>query len=167
MSPSSFGGLGVACWPLVPKFAGSYPAEAVRFLRAKKSSARLPSSVLCRRFAACTRSLNGMEVVISAKLPDNILAHSSTFRRWDLSRRGGTWCQKWLRLKKRRGKQWQTTCKNLPRMRRTRAIPVAWLSSGLCPNWPKGWIPLNKKMSPRNRTVNMQLHLYVGDISVF
>ena len=37
---------------------------------------------------------NGVEVVISAKLPDNILAHSSHFRRWDLSRRGGrggTW----------------------------------------------------------------------------
>jgi hypothetical protein len=29
-----------------------------------------------------------VEVVISAKLPDNILAHSSNFRRWDLSRRG-------------------------------------------------------------------------------
>jgi len=27
-----FGGLGVACWPLVPKFAGSHPAEAVGFL---------------------------------------------------------------------------------------------------------------------------------------
>jgi hypothetical protein len=39
---SSFGGLGVACWPLVPKFAGSNPAEAFRFLRAKKSSALLP-----------------------------------------------------------------------------------------------------------------------------
>ena len=39
------------------------------------------------------------------------------------------------------GKQWQTTPKNLPRMQRTRAIPVAWLSSGLCPNRPKGWIP--------------------------
>ena len=38
-----FGGLGVACWPLLPKFAGSNPAEAVGFLRAKKSSARLPS----------------------------------------------------------------------------------------------------------------------------
>ena len=40
---SGFGGLEVACWPLVPKFAGSNPAEAVRFFRAKKSSARLPS----------------------------------------------------------------------------------------------------------------------------
>jgi len=38
-----FGGLEVAFWPLVPKFAGSNPAEAVGFLRAKKSSARLPS----------------------------------------------------------------------------------------------------------------------------
>ena len=38
-----FGGLEVVCWPLVPKFAGSNSAEAVGFLRAKKSSARLPS----------------------------------------------------------------------------------------------------------------------------
>jgi hypothetical protein len=32
---SGFGGLEVACWPLVPKVAGSNPAEAVGFLRAK------------------------------------------------------------------------------------------------------------------------------------
>ena len=32
---SGFGGLQVACWPLVPKFAGSNPAEAVGFFRAK------------------------------------------------------------------------------------------------------------------------------------
>jgi hypothetical protein len=38
---SGFDGLGVACWPLVPKFAGSNPAEAVEFFRAKKSSALL------------------------------------------------------------------------------------------------------------------------------
>ena len=38
-----FGGLGVACWPLVPKFAGSNPAKAIGFLGRKKSSARLPS----------------------------------------------------------------------------------------------------------------------------
>jgi hypothetical protein len=30
-----FGGLGVACWPLVPKFAGLNPAEAVGFLGRK------------------------------------------------------------------------------------------------------------------------------------
>jgi hypothetical protein len=33
----------LACWPLVPKFEGSNPAEAVVFLTAEKSSARLPS----------------------------------------------------------------------------------------------------------------------------
>jgi hypothetical protein len=38
-----FGGLEVVCWHLVPKFAGSNPAETVGFLRAKKSSVRLPS----------------------------------------------------------------------------------------------------------------------------
>ena len=32
-----FGGLGVACWPLVPKFAASNPAEAVGFLRGEKN----------------------------------------------------------------------------------------------------------------------------------
>jgi len=40
---SRFGGLEVVCWPLVPKFAGSHPAEAVGFLGRKKSSARLLS----------------------------------------------------------------------------------------------------------------------------
>jgi len=32
---NGFGGLGVACWPLVLKFAGSNPAEAVGFLGRK------------------------------------------------------------------------------------------------------------------------------------
>ena len=32
------GGLEVACWPLVPKFADSHPAEAVGFLERKISS---------------------------------------------------------------------------------------------------------------------------------
>ena len=34
---SGFGGLEVACWPLVTKFTGSNPAEAVGFLRADKN----------------------------------------------------------------------------------------------------------------------------------
>ena len=34
---SGFGGLEVACWPLVPKFACSNPAEAVGFLRVNKN----------------------------------------------------------------------------------------------------------------------------------
>ena len=39
-----FGGLEVACWPFVPKFAGSNPAKTLGFFRAKKeSSARIHS----------------------------------------------------------------------------------------------------------------------------
>ena len=34
---SGFGGLEVACWPLVSKFASSNPAEAVGFLRVNKN----------------------------------------------------------------------------------------------------------------------------------
>jgi hypothetical protein len=41
-----------------------------------------------------------VEVVISAKLPDNILAHSSTFPRWDLSRRGGRGGAWWRELER-------------------------------------------------------------------
>jgi hypothetical protein len=33
---SGFGGLEVACWPLVPKFAGSHPAKVIGFLGWKK-----------------------------------------------------------------------------------------------------------------------------------
>ena len=32
-----FGGLGVACWPLEPKFAGSNPTEAVGFFKGEKN----------------------------------------------------------------------------------------------------------------------------------
>ena len=39
---SGFGGLQVACWPLVPKFAESNPAKAIWFFRAKNYSACLP-----------------------------------------------------------------------------------------------------------------------------
>ena len=58
-----FGGVEVACWPLVPKLAGSIPAEAVGFLRAKKIlstpffGGEVKPSVPRRRFAACKRSL--------------------------------------------------------------------------------------------------------------
>jgi hypothetical protein len=49
----------VACWPLVPKFAGSNPAEAVGFLKALKSfGGEVKPSVPCRRFAACKRFLH-------------------------------------------------------------------------------------------------------------
>ena len=83
-----FGGLEVACWPLVPKFAGSNPAEAVGFLRAKKIlstpsfGGEVKPSVPCRRFAACKRSL---ELPGSRILGQNLSEHfsptkSPTFR---------------------------------------------------------------------------------------
>ena len=56
-NPSGCGGLGVACWPLVPKFAGSNPVAAVGFLRTKKSLGEVKPSVPCPRFAACKRFL--------------------------------------------------------------------------------------------------------------
>ena len=61
---SGLGGLEVACWPLVPKFAGFTPGRSRRIFRAKKKILSTPSfgrgvkpSVPCRRFAAF-RSLN-------------------------------------------------------------------------------------------------------------
>ena len=81
---SGFGGLGVACWPLVRGFKPGRSRrifKGEKFLSTPSFGGEVKPSVPCRRFAACKRSLNGVEVVISAKLPDNILAHSSNFRR--------------------------------------------------------------------------------------
>jgi hypothetical protein len=100
----------------------------------------------CRRFAACKRSLNGVEKgVISAKLPDHsrpqfhlsllgALAFLGTLRH--LAAKVGT--------SKGRGKHWQTSPKNFPRMQRARAIPVVWLGFGSSQNRPKSWILNNQ-----------------------
>jgi len=53
-----FGGLGVVCWPLVPKFAGSNPAEGEKILSTPSFGGELKPSVPCCRFAECKRSLN-------------------------------------------------------------------------------------------------------------
>ena len=103
---SGFRGLGVACWPLVPKFA----AEAVGFLGRKKIlstsfGGEVKPSVPCRRFKACKRSLNLRGSRNLGKITGQLLAHSSTFRCYDLSRRcghTGTWRRKWERLKARK-----------------------------------------------------------------
>jgi len=51
---NGFGGLGVACWPLGPKFTGSNPAEAVGFLGQKNPQhpfgGEVKPSVPCRRW---------------------------------------------------------------------------------------------------------------------
>ena len=100
---SSFSGLEVACWLSVPKFGGSHLAEAVGFLGWKILS--MPSfggeakpSVPCRSFTACKRSLNVTWKPAFRQNYRTFLGHSSTFRRWVLSRgdrRGDAW---WLKV---------------------------------------------------------------------
>jgi hypothetical protein len=85
-----FGGLEVACWSLVLKFAGSQPAEAVEFLRRKNPSmptfgGEVKPSVSCRSFTACIRSLNVTWNLAFRQNHRTFLVHSSTFRRWVLS----------------------------------------------------------------------------------
>ena len=53
-----FDGLGVACCPLVPKFASSNPAETEKILSTPSFAGEVKPSVPCSRFAACKRSLN-------------------------------------------------------------------------------------------------------------
>ena len=90
VTPIGFGGLGVVCWPLVPKFVGSNPAEAVRFLGRKILSTpsfggEVKPLVPCRRFAACKRSLN--------------LRGSRNLGKITRQISRCTWRQKWERLK--------------------------------------------------------------------
>jgi len=136
-----FGGLEVACWSLVPKFAGSNPAESVVFLRAKKILStpsfrgEVKPSVPCCRFAACKRSLE----LRGSRILDEICRNISRPRRVTPSAARGLsrrWTWRHLAEKvgtsKGGGKQWQPTPKNLPRMQCARAIAVAWLDYGSC-----------------------------------
>ena len=73
---SGFGGLEVKCWPLVPKFAGSNPAEAVGFFSTPSFRGEVKPSVPCRRFTACKRFLNATwKSDISGKIHWPFLAH--------------------------------------------------------------------------------------------
>ena len=78
---SGSGGLEVACWSLVPKFAGSNPDEAVGFFKAKNLSTpsfggEVKPSIPCRRFTACKRFLNAMwKSGTSGKIHRPFLAH--------------------------------------------------------------------------------------------
>ena len=100
---------------------GFKPGRSCRIIKGKKIlstpsfGGEVKPSASCRRFVACKRSF-----VISAKLPDNIPAAGISHVVADMEAPGG---EKWKHLKG--GKQWQAPPKNLPRMQRTRAIPVA------------------------------------------
>jgi len=119
---------------VLAKFVGSNPAEAVGFLRGEKIlstpsfGGEVKPSVPCRRFPACKRSLNvawkstfrqNYRTTFSPTVPTSAAGNSHVVT--DVEAPGG---EKWERLKSG-GKQWQVTPKNLPRMQRTRAIPVA------------------------------------------
>ena len=67
--------------PLSTQVRAFKPSRSLQDFSGQKKSTpsfggEVKPSVPCRRFAACKRSLNGVEAVISAKLPDNILAHT-------------------------------------------------------------------------------------------
>jgi len=66
-----FGGLEVACWPLVPKFAGSNPSDfkGEKILSTPSFGREVKPPVPCRRFAACKRSLELRGSRILAHLP--------------------------------------------------------------------------------------------------
>jgi len=101
---SGFGGLEVACWALVPKFAGSHPAKAIGFLGQKFFSTsflggEVKPSVPCRSFTTCKRSLNVMWKLAFRQNYRTFLAHSSTFHRWVFTR-GDAWWRKLERLTK-------------------------------------------------------------------
>ena len=57
---SGFGGLEVACWPLVPKFAGSNPAEAIGFLRVNKNPQRIGGAWMFVCCNCCVLSRRGL-----------------------------------------------------------------------------------------------------------
>jgi hypothetical protein len=84
---SGFGGLEVACWPLVPKFVGSNPAEAVAFFGRKNPQhafLRRGSIAVCPMscFTACKRPQNWRGSRHFRQNSRPFLAHSSTFRCW-------------------------------------------------------------------------------------
>ena len=118
---SGFGGLEVACWPLVPKFAGSNPAEAEaeKILCTPSIGVEVKPSVPCRRFRACKRSRNLCGSRNLGKITTGHLSRpqlhlqqlgslASLRTQWHVAAKVGT--------SKGGRKQWQTTPKNLPRM---------------------------------------------------
>jgi hypothetical protein len=91
----ALGGLVVACLPPDPRFAGSNPAEDNGFLRVIKIRSttsfggEVKSSVPCRRFTACKRTLriwkrcfvqNSAAMFLTHVSPALLLDGSSSFR---------------------------------------------------------------------------------------
>jgi hypothetical protein len=75
---TGFGGLGVSMLAFGTQVRRCKPGRGCRIFKGKKILStpsfrrEVKPLVPCRRFVACKRSLNGVEVIISAKLPDKI-----------------------------------------------------------------------------------------------
>jgi hypothetical protein len=137
----SFSGLGVSVLAFGTQVCRFRPGRSRRIFKGKKILS-IPSfggevkpSVSCRRFTACKRSLELRGTWILGQICRNI---SRPRRVPPSATRGLSRRRTWRHLaekvgtSKGRGKQWQPTPKNLPRMQRARAVPVAWLGSGSC-----------------------------------
>jgi hypothetical protein len=79
---SGFGGLEVAWWPLVPKLAGSNPAEAEKILSTPSFGGEVKPSAPCRALRHVKEPKSDVEVAPFDKISRPFLAHSSTFRCW-------------------------------------------------------------------------------------
>jgi hypothetical protein len=144
LASGTFGGLVVSMLASGTQVRGFAPGRSrrifsgVKFLSMPSFGREVKPFAPCNRFAACKRSLNGLKIVIEAKLPD----HSRP--KFHLSLLGAlaliaTWRHLVAKVGrfKGRGKQWQRTPKNVPRMQRARAIPVSLTSLWFLPNRPK------------------------------
>jgi hypothetical protein len=65
---SGFGGPEVACWPLVLKFAGSNPAEAVGFFSTPSYGGEVKPSVPCRALRHVKEPKSDVEVASFGKI---------------------------------------------------------------------------------------------------
>jgi len=129
-----FGGLGVSVLAFSTQVRGFKPGRSRRIFKVEKIlstpsfGGEVKPSVPCRRFAACKISLNGRGsrhfckitgTTFSPTVPTSAAGISHVVA--DVVAPVG---EKLERLKSG-GKKWQTIPKNLPRMQRIRAIPVA------------------------------------------
>jgi hypothetical protein len=93
---NGFGGLQVACWPLVTKFAGSNPAEPFGFFGRKNphhAFLRRGSKAVCPMswFTAYKRNKKWRGSRHFRQNSREFLAHSSTYRCWVRERRSRRW----------------------------------------------------------------------------
>ena len=131
---SGFGCLEVACWPLVPKFAGLN-------LSTLSFGGEVKPLVPCRRFTACKRSLNLRGSRNLGKITTGHL-YRPQFHLSLLGSLASLRTQRHVAAKvgtsKGGRKQWQTTPKNLPRMQCAKSHIGSITRLWLLPDRPLG-----------------------------